>query len=401
MSDAASSVRERLLAAWRDEVEASIVYELIARRESDPGRAEIHRRMAAVEGSHRDRLETRMSELGIALPDAASVKLSRWHRLQARVAPVDSLLARQESLELEVADEIETRPTGDADTDRMFNEIRVEEQTHTVALGKLRAGTVPALAELRAGREPALAAREAKPAGPEVRLQRILGRERWHRGGTGWIPGAIYGANDGLAAVFGIVAGVSGATGGSHAVLTAGLFGAIASALSMATGAFLAERSTTEGAAANHARQRDEVLSHPEEEKEELALFYQLKGLTEAESKAVVERIAEDPEQLFRAIAVEEFGSADAQSGDPVQASLAAGISTAFGAIIPVIPFFFITGYAGIAIAAGVSLLAHFGVGAAKSVFTLRSAWSAGLEMTLAGIVVGGATFLLGLAIGS
>jgi VIT1/CCC1 family predicted Fe2+/Mn2+ transporter len=142
------------------------------------------------------------------------------------------------------------------------------------------------------------------------------------------------------------------------------------------------------------------VLAHPAEEKEELALVYQLKGLTEAEAKAVVERIAEDPEQLFRAIAVEEFGSADANSGDPVQASLAAGISTAFGAIIPVIPFFFITGYAGIAIAAGVSLLAHFAVGAAKSVFTLRSAWSAGLEMTLAGILVGGATFLLGLAIG-
>jgi VIT1/CCC1 family predicted Fe2+/Mn2+ transporter len=401
VSDAAGSVRERLLAAWRDEVEASIVYELIARRESDPHRAAILRRMAAVEGTHRDRLEARMGELGIVLPDAASVKLSLWHRLQARIAPVDSLLARQESLELEVADEIEQRPTGDAATDRMFNEIRVEEQSHTLALGQLRAGALPALADLHSGTVPVLGPREVVSGGPQARLNRILGRERWHRGGTGWIPGAIYGANDGLAAVFGIVAGVSGATGGSHAVLTAGLFGAIASALSMATGAYLAERSTTEVAAANLAREHEEVLSHPEEEKEELALFYQLKGLTEAEAKLVVERIAEDPEQLYRAIAVEEFGSADAQSGDPVQASLAAGISTAFGAIIPVIPFFFITGYAGIAIAAGVSLIAHFAVGAAKSVFTLRSAWSAGLEMTLAGIVVGGATFLLGLAIGS
>ena len=389
MSDAASGIRVRLLAAWRDEVEASIFYELIARRESDPYRAEILGRLAAAEGTHRDRLERRMAELAIAVPDPGSVKLSRWHRLQARIAPVDSLLARQESFELAVADEIEQRPTGDIETDRMFEEMRVEEQTHTRAIAQLRAGTVSALAPP-----------EITPAGPAARLSRITGRERGHRGGTGWIPGAIYGANDGLAAVFGIVAGVSGATGGSSTVLTAGLFGAIASALSMATGAFLAERSTTEVAAANLAREREEVLAHPAEEKEELAIFYQLKGLTVAEAKAVVERIAEDPEQLFRAIAVEEFGSADANSGDPVQASLAAGISTAFGAIIPVIPFFFITGYAGIAIAAGVSLLAHFAVGAAKSVFTLRSAWSAGLEMTLAGILVGGATFLLGLAIG-
>lgn len=389
MSDAASGIRARLLAAWRDEVEASIFYELIARRESDPYRAEILGRLAAAEGTHRDRLEARMGELGIAVPERGSVKLSRWHRLQARIAPVDSLLARQESFELQVADEIEQRPTGDLETDRMFDQMRVEEQTHTRAIAQLRAGTVSAL-------EPP----EIIPAGPEVRLRRLTARERGHRGASGWIPGAIYGANDGLAAVFGIVAGVSGATGGSSTVLTAGLFGAIASALSMATGAFLAERSTSEVAAANLAREREEVLAHPAEEKEELALFYQLKGLTETESKLVVERIAEDPEQLFRAIAVEEFGSAEANSGDPVQASLAAGISTAFGAIIPVIPFFFITGYPGIAIAAGVSLLAHFAVGAAKSVFTLRSAWSAGLEMTLAGILVGGVTYLLGLAIG-
>ena len=52
-------------------------------------------------------------------------------------------------------------------------------------------------------------------------------------------------------------------------------------------------------------------------------------------------------------------------------------------------------------VAASVSLVAHFAVGAAKSLFTLRSAWSAGLEMTLAGVVVGGATYLLGLGIGT
>src|SRR5438045_8892057 len=88
------------------------------------------------------------------------------------------------------------------------------------------------------------------PSSVQSRLNRILGRESWHRTGAGWISGAIYGANDGLAAVFGIVAGVSGATGGSSFVLTAGLFGAIASGLSMATGAYLAEPSGGAAAAA-------------------------------------------------------------------------------------------------------------------------------------------------------
>ena len=382
-------VRERLRDAWIDEVQATIVYELIARRESDPRRAAVLRRLAEVETGHRARLEARMRELGLEIPDERSVRLSGWRRLQARLAPVDRLLARQEAMEQSIANEIDERPTGDADTDRLLDEISDEERQHTEALASLRAGTVPRLEPTR-GED-----------GPQVRLSRILGRERWHRASSGWISGAIYGANDGLAAVFGLVAGFSGATGGSHLVLTAGLFGAIGSALSMATGAYLAERSTAEVAAANLAREREEVLAHPEEEKEELSLYYQLKGLTEAEADMIVERIAADPEKLFEAIATEELGSASAVRGDPIEAALAGGLSTALGAIIPVLPFFWLSGDAGVIVAASVSLVAHFAVGAAKSLFTLRSAWSAGLEMTLAGLVVGGATYLLGLGIGT
>jgi VIT1/CCC1 family predicted Fe2+/Mn2+ transporter len=382
-------VSARLIDAWTDEVQATIVYGLIAERETDPRRAHILRQLAEIEVSHRSRLEQRMRELGIDIPDERSVGISTWRRLQARFAPVDRLIARQEAMEVAIATEIEERPTGDADTDRLLDQIRDEETQHTVALAQLRAGDVPS--DLGGLHED----------GPQVRLTRILGRERWHRGNDGWISGVIYGANDGLAAVFGLVAGFSGATGGSHLVLTAGLFGAIGSALSMATGAYLAERSVAEVAAANLAREREEVLAHPAEEKEELSLFYQLKGLTEAEADAVVARIAEDPEQLFRAIAIEEFGSADAERGDAVQAALAGGLSTAVGAMVPVIPFFFLSGTAGVIVAASVSLVAHFAVGAAKSLFTLRTAWSAGLEMTLAGALVGGVTFLLGLAIGT
>ena len=67
------------------------------------------------------------------------------------------------------------------------------------------------------------------------------------------------------------------------------------------------------------------------------------------------------------------------------------------GALVPVIPFFFLSGTPAVLWAAAISLVAHFLVGAAKSVFTLRSWWSSGLEMTLAGVLVGGATYGLGL----
>jgi VIT1/CCC1 family predicted Fe2+/Mn2+ transporter len=231
---------------------------------------------------------------------------------------------------------------------------------------------------------------------PQRRLDRILGRERWHQTGTGWVSGAIYGANDGLAAVFGIVSGVSGATGGSHFVLTAGLAGAVASSLSMATGAFLAERSEAEVKAANLDRERQEIAEHPEEEREEVSLLYQLKGVDKRTADELAARLAEDPDAMLKVLAAEELGGVKHDS-DPAQAALAAGVSTALGAIVPVIPFFFTSGTLGVVLAAAVSLIAHFLVGAAKSLVTLRTWWSAGLEMTAAGVIVGGATYGLGL----
>ena len=229
-------VRDRLLQAWRGEIEAGAVYELIAQRERDPQRAEILRKMAAAEGGHRRRLEARMTELGIPIPDPGSVRLSWWTRLQARLAPIDRLLAVREAAESEEIDDRYLRPTGDEQTDDLLRDIRRDERTHSLAVQEMLS-------------DPPAAAEPPPPA--QVKLDKIIGRETWHESGSGWISGAIYGANDGLAAVFGIVSGVSGATGGSDFVLTAGVAGAVASALSMATGAFLAERSEVEIAEAN------------------------------------------------------------------------------------------------------------------------------------------------------
>jgi VIT1/CCC1 family predicted Fe2+/Mn2+ transporter/ferritin-like protein len=409
MSAPPAEASERLLTAWRGEILAGAVYGLIARR-LEAREAEIMRKMADAEGGHRRRLEQRMTELGITIPNPDAVKVPLWLRLQARVAPIDRLLAAREAAENEEVDDLYKRSTGDPVTDHLLREIRREERSHSMAMADMRAG---------GGRDTGDGAVTAPPAAPppdqsdgpvvagvggggvQARLDKILGREKWHRTGASWISGAIYGANDGLAAVFGIVAGVSGATNGSSAVLTAGLAGAIASALSMATGAFLAERSEAEVAAANLERERHEIAQHPEEEKEELSLFYQLKGVDEETADQLAEQMARNPDAMLQALAAEEFGITSAGGGDPVQAAIAAGISTGLGAMVPVIPFIFTTGTLAIAVAAVVSLVAHFLVGAAKSLVTLRSWWAAGLEMTLAGVVVGGALYVIGLALPS
>jgi vacuolar iron transporter family protein len=385
-----SDARERLLKAWRGEIQAGGMYELIANRLPER-EAEIMRRMAQAEASHRQRLEARMRELDISIPSPDSVTISLWARLQARVAPIDRLLAAREAAEDDEVDDLYRRPTGDPTTDDLLRDIRKEERSHSMAVSEMRSGdgdSTPAPPPLSPGQQQA-----------KARLDRIISREGGHQTSGGWISGAIYGANDGLASVFGIVAGVSGATSGSSFVLTAGAAGAIASSLSMATGAFLAERSEVEVAEANLARERSEIEQHPEEEKEELSLFYQLKGVDEATADAMAEQIARQPDALLQALALEELGGVSGGSGNAKEAAIAAGISTGLGAMIPVIPFIFVQGTVAIVISAVVSLIAHFLVGAAKSLVTLRTWWAAGFEMTLAGLLVGSITYLIGLAL--
>ncbi len=374
------AVVERLLRAWRGEIEARAVYQILVDREPDPHRADILRKIADAEAGHRARLEARLRELGAPIPDPSTVRISPWLRLQARTAPIDRLLRAREAAEDDEVLDTYGKPTGDAATDAVLRDIRKDERSHSLAVQDLVGGGRP---------EPA--------PGPQATLDRILHRERWHRRSTGWVPDAIYGANDGLAAVFGIVAGVSGATGATRSfVLTAGLAGAIASALSMGVGAWLAARSATEMAQANIEQERQELQSHPAEEKEELSLFYQLKGLSKEDADALVDKVAANPDAMLKMLVAEEFGASE-DGSNPTQSAIAGFLSTGVGAIIPVIPFFFVGGAVGIAIAFALSLVAHFAVGAAKSLFTLRSWWSSGLEMTVAGIVVGGGTYVLGL----
>src|SRR2546429_8047968 len=117
--------------------------------------------------------------------------------------------------------------------------------------------------------------------GPRAVVGTILKRERWHGRGGSWVADAIYGVNDGLGAVFGIVSGVAGATNNQqHYILISGLAGMMASSLSMGAGAYLAGKSEGEVYEAEIARGKAGVGEKSEEEIEKMSLFYQLQGFS-------------------------------------------------------------------------------------------------------------------------
>ena len=238
--------------------------------------------------------------------------------------------------------------------------------------------------------------------GPKGLLDNILKRERWHGRGGGWVADAIYGVNDGLGAVFGIVSGVAGATDNQqHYILISGLAGMMASTLSMGAGAYLANKSEREIYEAEIAREKAEVEENPEEEIEEMSLFYQLQGFVPEEAQRMAERLAEQPEQMVQAMAQSELGLSQHHFPNQWTSAFSAALSTAIGAFIPIIPFFFLTGIEAVIVAFIVSILAHFAVGAIKSLITIRSWWASGFEMTLVGVLQAAVTYSLGLAFGA
>jgi VIT1/CCC1 family predicted Fe2+/Mn2+ transporter/rubrerythrin len=361
---------------WRQEIEAAATYRLLSGRETDPRRKDILVRLALAEDGHAQRWAERIEARTGQRPDPAGVKLSlTW--LQ-KVGDMSVVLHRLEQEENLVEDEYARLMSGSSDPKdiAVAQEVAREEREH--------ARTLHALA--------------GPPPTPGTMLDSILRRERWHVRGTGWIGDAIYGVNDGLGAVFGIVSGMAGYTGGSEVVLAAGLAGTLASALSMGAGAYLASKSEREVYESEVERERRETELDPEEEKTELELFYQLKGFSPEEARAMVERLQAEPKQFLRALVHEELGLSEENFPNPLRSTVSATLSTAVGGFIPIVPFFFTVGMPAVIASFIVSTLAHFAVGASKALVTTRPWWATGLEMTVVGILEAGVTYGLGVA---
>jgi VIT1/CCC1 family predicted Fe2+/Mn2+ transporter/bacterioferritin (cytochrome b1) len=372
-STAQRDVLRALEQSWRHEVEAAATYRLLAQQEKDSRRRDVLQKLIRAEEQHAARWAARIRELGGQVPDASSVKPSLGFTMHVANAEVvyrklEAMEARGLAAEQDVAASLD--PTSRA----ILEEISADDREHAPILRVL-----------------------GGPQNPRSALDLILKKER-HVSGAGWVSDAIYGINDGLGAVFGIVSGMAGYTGGSEIVLITGLAGALASALSMGSSSYLAAKSQREIYQGEVAREKAEIEHHPDEEREELELFYQLKGFTEEEARTLVARIQERPDDFLKTLVQEELGLSETTFPNPWKACLSATASTAIGGLIPVLPFFFTRGVPAVVWAAALSILAHFGVGIAKSLVTTRPWWISGAEMTMVAVIAGALTYGLGLA---
>jgi VIT1/CCC1 family predicted Fe2+/Mn2+ transporter len=230
-------------------------------------------------------------------------------------------------------------------------------------------------------------------------LARVEGRHRSTSGNA--LRAAVLGANDGLCSNLALVMGVAGASANRSAIAITGVAGLIAGACSMALGEWISVTSSRELAQRELRVERDELAAAPEQEREELQLIYEAKGVPSEEAKQLSRHLLRDQGAALDVLAREELGIDPGDLGGSARtAALASFLLFAFGAMFPVLPYLVASGTAALVASLALSGLVLFGIGAAITLFTGRPVWRSGGRQVLLGLAAAGLTFGVGRALG-
>src|SRR4051812_15584981 len=150
-----------------------------------------------------------------------------------------------------------------------------------------------------------------------------------------WLRAAVLGANDGIVSIAGLVVGVAGASGSSSTILTAGLAGIVAGAVSMASGEYVSVSSSRDTERSLVQKERAELQEYPAQEFDELVGIYEAKGLTRATATEVATELTAHDD--FAAHVDAELGIDPENLTNPWHAALASAGSFLVGSVIPLI----------------------------------------------------------------
>ncbi|MEO5757509.1 MAG: VIT family protein [Mesorhizobium sp.] len=151
----------------------------------------------------------------------------------------------------------------------------------------------------------------------------------------GWLRAAVLGANDGIVSTASLIVGVASAAAPSSQVLVAGIAGLVAGAMSMAAGEYVSVSSQSDTENADLAREREELRTQPEFEREELAQIYVKRGLETGLARQVADQLM--AKDALAAHAHDELGISEMTTARPIQAALTSAATFSVGAAMPLI----------------------------------------------------------------
>ncbi|HTX50187.1 MAG TPA: VIT1/CCC1 family protein [Caulobacteraceae bacterium] len=369
MSDDAQRYRANL----QGEVDSAAVYRALAGAEPDPNLAQVYRKLESVETAHaqfwRGQLD-RGGVHGVKLTPSFRARAMAW--LARRFGP-SFVLPTIAAAEARDVDAYDRQP------EAVAHGLPTAERSHARVIEAAATGSKGL-------------------TGPSIAT--LEGR---HRGGGGnSLRAAVLGANDGLVSNLSLVMGVAGAAVSAHTILLTGVAGLVAGSCSMAMGEWLSVNSARELNQRQIATEAAELEQSPEEEKEELVLIYQAKGLPEAQAKALAERLLGDKDTALDTLAREELGI-DPQSlgGSAWSAAAASFCLFAFGAVFPVAPYLLLSGAPAVVLSLALSGVVLCAIGAGTSLFTGRGLMFSAVRQLLVGYAAAATTFAIGRLVGS
>ncbi len=354
---------------WEDERNTTYLYELLAANEKDKRIAEIYRRMAAVEMKHAEKWAEEWKKAGHALPEFRPSRRTRTLAWLGKRFGAGFILPSMQAME-----QTGTRGyAGMTDGQKMAG----EERSHARLLNQITGGGIGGSA-----------------------LAQLEGRHRATGGNA--LRAAVLGANDGLVSNLSLVMGVAGASLNNHNILIAGIAGLLAGACSMALGEWLSVQSSRELYENQIKIEKLEIEQSPEEEAEELALIYESRGLNPEQAHLMAKQLTADKDQAIDTLAREELGvNPEELGGSAWEAAITSFLLFSVGAIIPVFPFFFLSGMTAVLVSIGLSTAALFTIGAVITLFTGRTVLYSGMRMVIFGLLAAGITYLIGSLIGT
>ncbi|HEY8077388.1 MAG TPA: VIT1/CCC1 transporter family protein, partial [Labilithrix sp.] len=363
----------RYRANLQGEVDSAAQYRAMAKSEPSEATARVYERFAAMEDKHATFWEHRLRAAGVEPGPRrpswrARVLIWATERWGAKTV-LPTVAAREYDARNVYVPQRETAQTKMTD----------EEHGHARVLRSL-------LAKSEGAGGPALA--------------RVEGRHRTIGGNA--LRAAVLGANDGLCSNLALVMGVAGASASSGTILVTGIAGLLAGACSMALGEWVSVTSSRELSEREISIEREELDAHPEEEREELELIYEAKGLPREEAREIAARLTADPKSALDTLTREELGiDPDELGGSPIVAAFSSMLLFATGAVVPILPFVFLRGQTAVVTSIVAGAAALFLIGAAISVLTGRSVWISGGRQLLLGLAAAGVTFGIGRLIGA
>jgi VIT1/CCC1 family predicted Fe2+/Mn2+ transporter len=233
-----------------------------------------------------------------------------------------------------------------------------------------------------------------RPDVPEPRPE----HHRDIQGGTA--RAAVFGVSDGLLTNVSLILGVAGASPTAGLVRLAGIAGLVAGAISMAAGEYISMSAQRELFHRELAVEREELRRNPDLERRELVAVYLGRGVPRAIAEDFVEALTRDPEVALQVHSHEELGIDPSRTGSPFGAAASSFVSFAIGAVIPLFPWFFATGWGAALVSIVLGAVAAAAIGCAIGHYSERSMVRAALRQLLITAGAAAVTFGVGRLVG-